>query len=367
MKNGSWLLLGGGLANCLLALRLEQKSIDYLIVERESRLLGGQTWSCQLSDIAPDDRDFVRSITDAEWPEYSVAFPSFERVIASPYLSLRAESLRRRLESLIPPEKVRYATEAASVSRTGFTHVVSAEGFATSGKHCGYQKFVGWDLHFAEGHGITRPVLMDATVEQVDGYRFFYLLPFDAQTLLVEDTRYSNDPAIREDAFKASLEDYLRRKFIAKTWVKVREERGSLPIPWVMNPPPGKFGVQGGFFHPVSGYSLPSAVKTSRQLMEAVTGGQSVAAALLEISAAHAKDRSYFLLLNRMMFLASPPGQRRKIFERFYGLNENLISRFYSGRPTALDKLRMLSGKPPVKVSAALKVLSQREERPVWK
>jgi lycopene beta-cyclase len=41
--------------------------------------------------------------------------------------------------------------------------------------------------------------------------------------------------------------------------------------------------------------------------------------------------------------------------QRFYGLPEPLIARFYAARLQALDKLRIVSGKPPVPLGAALR------------
>jgi len=38
-------------------------------------------------------------------------------------------------------------------------------------------------------------------------------------------------------------------------------------------------------------------------------------------------------------------------------LTEPLIERFYAGRSTALDKLRVLTGKPPVPISRGLAAL----------
>jgi lycopene beta-cyclase len=366
MNKSSWLLLGGGLANALLALRLEKISAEYLIVERGPRLLGGQTWSCQLSDVEAIDRSFLSSLADAQWPRYSVAFPDYERVIESHYLTIRSEELRRRLDEMIPRRKILLNAQAQDVSQKDFDHVVSATGFSAAAQDCGFQKFVGWDLNFQRPHGILQPLLMDATVRQKDGYRFFYLLPFDERHLLVEETRYSNFPEVDQVDFSDGLNEYLQDRFAGHTWTRMREESGSLPIPWKMNPPVGKFGVEGGYFHPSSGYSLPCAVRTSRQLVEHVSSGHEISEALAKIGKAQAKDRAYYLMLNRMMFLASPPLERRKIFERFYRLDEALIRRFYSGHPTAIDKIRMLTGKPPVKIADAWRVLSKREGRPVW-
>jgi lycopene beta-cyclase len=43
--------------------------------------------------------------------------------------------------------------------------------------------------------------------------------------------------------------------------------------------------------------------------------------------------------------------------QRFYGLPEDLIARFYAGKLTLTDRLRILSGKPPVPVLAALQAI----------
>jgi lycopene beta-cyclase len=72
------------------------------------------------------------------------------------------------------------------------------------------------------------------------------------------------------------------------------------------------------------------------------------------------RQRRYYRLLNRMMFLAGRPQDRWRIMARFYRLPEPLIARFYGARLTLADKARILIGKPPVPVGGALKVLSER-------
>ena len=65
-------------------------------------------------------------------------------------------------------------------------------------------------------------------------------------------------------------------------------------------------------------------------------------------------------LLNRMLFRAAEPEKRYQVLERFYGLNEGLVERFYRNRLTKKDKLRILIGKPPVPVTKALYNLSEK-------
>ena len=47
--------------------------------------------------------------------------------------------------------------------------------------------------------------VMDATVEQIDGYRFVYVLPLSATEIFVEDTYYSDGPELDLDAVSARI------------------------------------------------------------------------------------------------------------------------------------------------------------------
>ena len=62
-------------------------------------------------------------------------------------------------------------------------------------------------------------------------------------------------------------------------------------------------------------------------------------------------------LLNRMLFGAALPDERYRVLEHFYRLPQPVIERFYAGRLTVRDRLRILSGKPPVPVAAAIRAL----------
>jgi lycopene beta-cyclase len=61
-----------------------------------------------------------------------------------------------------------------------------------------------------------------------------------------------------------------------------------------------------------------------------------------------------------MLFGAAEPVERWRMLARFYTLPEPLIERFYAGRSTPADTLRILAGKPPVPVGAALASLAGR-------
>ncbi len=49
--------------------------------------------------------------------------------------------------------------------------------------------------------------------------------------------------------------------------------------------------------------------------------------------------------------------------QRFYGLGETLIERFYAGQSSLADKLRILTGKPPVAIHKAIRCLPESSAR----
>jgi lycopene beta-cyclase len=66
------------------------------------------------------------------------------------------------------------------------------------------------------------------------------------------------------------------------------------------------------------------------------------------------QERSFYRMLNRMLFLAAEPDRRYEVLQRFYELPEPLIERFYRAASTYADKARILIGRPPVPIIKAL-------------
>ena len=58
-----------------------------------------------------------------------------------------------------------------------------------------------------------------------------------------------------------------------------------------------------------------------------------------------------------MLVRAAAPDRRYRVLEHFYRLPAPVIERFYAARSTAFDKLRILSGRPPMPMGQALKAM----------
>ena len=123
-----------------------------------------------------------------------------------------------------------------------------------------------------------------------------------------------------------------------------------------------RIGVRAGVFHAMTGYSLPDAVRTAAALPALVDRGD-LGVRLRARAAASWRRQRFYRMLGAMLFRAADPGERYRIFQRFYGLAPGLIARFYAGRSNTADKLRILAGKPPVSVRRAIAALAKLD----WK
>lgn len=363
-------ILGGGLAGGLIAyaLAVRRPEIRVDLIEQSDRLGGNHVWSFFDSDIAPDDHWIVEPFVSHRWAGYDVRFPAHRRALGATYHSIESEQLDRVLRDRLPQGSIGLNQPADAVPDGA---VIDARGAGDlSTLDCGWQKFVGMALRSEAPHRLTRPIVMDATVEQIDGYRFVYVLPFGPNELFVEDTYYSDSPHLDVEAVKARVIDYAA----TQGWRAApcdRIETGVLPVVmggdfnayWSSTGEGiAKAGVRAGLFHPTTGYSLPDAVRLASAIARAPDVSRDGLARLTRDHAEQAwRARGFYRLLDAMLFRAADPAKRYRVLERFYRMPEPLIGRFYAGQSNWRDRLRVLSGKPPVPIGRALKaILEQR-------
>lgn len=374
-------LVGGGLANGLIALRLKAMRPDLRVVllERDTRIGGEHTWCHFETDVSAGIGGWLRPLIVHRWAGYDVRFPTHSRALDTPYLAITSERLHQAVVAALGDD-VWLDAAVSDVSphqvtlqdgrRITAAAVIDGRGPRRSRSLVlGWQKFLGQGVRLARPHGLTRPIIMDATVPQTDGYRFLYVLPLDSTRLLIEDTRYSDGPDLDHSDLRAAIATYAGQQGWSIAKVE-REEHGVLPIALAgdidaywreARAQVAEVGLRAALFQPTTGYSLPDAARLADQI-----------AALPHITSAHVRTcvethskaawrrRRFFRLLNRMLFKACAPDQRYKVLERFYRLGAPLIQRFYAARLTPFDRMRVLIGKPPVPILAALGYLGER-------
>ncbi len=368
------ILVGGGLANGLIALRLRQQrpALRVLLLEADSQPGGNHTWSFHEGDITPDQHRWIAPLVAHRWQGYDVRFPRLNRTLAGEYLSITSarfaavltETLGESLQTDaavtdITPETV----TLADGTRFWASAVIDGRGY-TPDKHLntGSQSFLGQQWRLRQPHGLTRPILMDATVNQQGGYRFVYTLPISATELLIEDTHYIDAARLHLSAARQNIADYARQQGWCLESL-VREEQGHLPIMlagdfpayWQARDNQPCCGLRAGLFHATTGYSLPHAVALADAIASSAEFSAAAVFSVIHRYALHQwHAQRFFRTLNRMLFLAGDADKRWQVMQRFYSLNEGLIARFYAGQLNLTDKARILAGKPPVPVGEAM-------------
>lgn len=372
-------IVGGGLSGGLIALALRQArpELHVVLFEAGETLGGNHRWSWFESDLDKAGRALLEPFRKAEWDGYDVRFPQHARTLRTRYFSLASPDFHAGLKRELAPDTIRTGSPVEHCTPGRVTlaggeaiparAVIDCRGFTASPDlHGGWQVFMGRHMRTRQPHGVLRPVIMDARVEQHDGYRFVYVLPLGADELFIEDTYYRNSPVLDRSVLSRRLDDYVT----ARGWVGdlLGHETGVLPVitggnfrayarKRLLGSVP-QAGARALLAHPLTSYTLPQAVGTAQLVAaNADLPGDQLAALLANHSQRHWNRTGYFRLLGRMLFQAAAPAQRFRIFQRFYRLDEELIERFYATRLTAADKLRVLSGRPPVPVGAAIAAL----------
>ena len=245
--------------------------------------------------------------------------------------------------------------------------IVESRGPPAGATTGAFQKFLGLELELATPWDSALPCLMDARVEQRDGFRFVYTLPFARHRLLVEDTEYSTTSRIDAERSRADILSYVEARGVRVAAV-LGEERGALPLPFEPFVPSTtgvlRGGYGGGWFHPATGYSFPAAARLAETIARAWPEAPSPRA-LAEVSTALGEQIRFFTLLNRLLFEACAPAERWRVLERFHRLPPRTIERFYAMRTTRLDRARILLGRPPAGVSLGRALTALRPSRGV--
>lgn len=383
-------IVGGGLAGGLIALALHRHApkCRFLLVEAGRTLGGHHRWSWFETDLGAHAQSLMSGFALNGWDEgYDITFPGLGRTLPTSYRSLASAEFHRALTAELPEDRVMLGAKAVAIDADGATlangtrisarRVIDCRAFRSS-RHLagGWQVVLGQHFRCEQPHGLTRPVIMDASVDQVApygngaAYRFVYVLPLSENEVFVEDTYYADQPKMDAEVLKGRIAAYAK----ANGWKGevIDQEAGILPVVSGGNfrtaldeiaiPGVAVAGARGGFSHPLTSYTLPFAADNALAIARLLAkrpgiSGNELAAFCYARARRHWRATAYYRMLSRMLFEAAEPDKRVVVFEHFYALRGALVERFYAGRSTWPDRLRILTGKPPVAIPRAIRAL----------
>jgi len=383
-------IVGGGLAGGLIALALHRAhpEMNFQLIEAGGILGGYHRWSWFDSDLSEPGQTLLEPIAKVAWDDgYEVAFPKFRRLLRAGYRSMASADFDATLRKTLPEKALRLGANVSELDAQGVTlangeridarAVIDCRSIAPS-RHLrgGWQLFVGRHLKYDRPHGITQPMIMDASVSQnapsgnAGAYRFVYVLPLADDELFFEDTYYDEANALDEELLARRIDQYAS-DMGSGGGEEIGREKGMLPVitggdfgayrDEIRIPGVAVAGARGGFSHPLTSYTMPIAVETALAIAANAHLQGSALAELVELRARdHWRKTGIYRALGRMLFRATEPERRVNIFQRFYRLPEDLIERFYACRSTLMDQVRILSGKPPVSIPRAIRALASK-------
>jgi lycopene beta-cyclase len=356
------LIAGGGLAGCLAALAMARlrPDVPLLIVEEDERFGSDGLWTFFEADLPKGARDLVAPLIAHSWPGYYAAFPGRSRKIKAPLHAVSGERIDAAMRAALKPVQYRLRTKVVAVREDALVlqggekiraeGAIDARGAANLAMlEPGWRKFLSREYALEAPHGLDRPVLADATVEQWEGYRSVETLPLAPDRLVATDTVLDAAPDLDPETASGRLNGYVAKRGWQPSGFG-RERSGALPVPtggdfqafWrIGGARVAKIGMRGGFFHPLTGGTLADGAAAA--LLLAAQRDLS-GAALHEAFGAEAmrlwKAREPYRAFNARLMAAGSEEKRARL-ARLYGLEAGLLGRFLGDRMGWLDRIRV--------------------------
>jgi lycopene beta-cyclase len=355
------LIAGGGLAGSLAALAMARHRPDVpLLIVEERETFGGEGYrTISEAELGPDGAELAGSLAIDRWPGFYVAFPGFSRKLKADIAGFGPEDIHRAMTQALKPKNYRLGTKVVAVREDALVldggETIKAEGAidargatTMSTLDLLYEARLERDYRFAAPHRVDRPVLIDATVDQGGGLRFFECVPLSEVRLLVSDISIS-DRAQPDDGAAARVAAYVK----ARGWTRPRssgDRAAARPLPiggdfaafWRLGGArAAKIGLRGGFVHPLTGRSTGDAAAMALLLAHQRDFSGDALHDLFEAEAKQLWKRREFLRTITASLAQAPPEHRRAMVERLYRLDPGTIQRLQADRLGLLDRWRV--------------------------
>jgi lycopene beta-cyclase len=365
-----FVVVGAGCAGLSLAAELVSQGLGdrrIVLVDPRTSFDRDRTW-CYW-DVAP--HGFLRAVSHT-WSRWRVRLGEREVVRSSPthrYCHVPADAFyRAALARLTSSDRVelRLGVRAEKLRETQDGVVVETSAGPLLGRLAfdsrpraplkGAPHLV---QHFA-GHVVRAeaPVfdpevvtLMDFDVGQERGIHFFYVLPYDARTALVEAT-YLTAEAFPREVYVEAIRAYLERRFGLSRWEVLWGERGAIPMttePLSVRASRRiyRIGLAGGLAKPSTGYAFLAIQRFSSSMAARLRAEEAPEPPPVRPA------RSAFLDRVFLSYIRRHPERAPLLFVRlFERVAPDVLVRFLSDAGSLADDLKVMSALPALPLIA---------------
>jgi lycopene beta-cyclase len=355
------LIAGGGLAGSLAALAMarHRPDVPILIVEERETFGGGAHRNFADAELGQDGAELVGPLAIDRWPGFYVAFAGFSRKLKAEWSGFGPDDIHRAMIQALQPKQYRLGTKVVAVREDALVldggETIKAEGAIDARGPTNmstldllYEVRLERDYRFGAPHLVDRPVLIDATVDQGAGLRFFQCVPLSEERLLIADICISERAQPDEQA-PARLAAYVK----ARGWERPRASRertDSRPLPlggdfsafWRLGGArAAKLGLRGGFVHPVTGRTIADDAAMALLLARQRDFSGNALHDLFEAEAKQLWKKREFPRSVIGAIAEAPPEDRRAIVARLYRLDPGVIQRLQVDRLGLFDRRRI--------------------------
>ena len=355
------LIAGGGLAGSLAALAMarHRPEVPVLLVE-ERETFGGDGYRLFAdAELSKEGSALVAPLAVDRWPGAYAAFPGLARKLKGELAGFGAEDLHRAVTQALDPKSCRLGTRVVAVREDALVldggETIKAEGAIDARGAANlstlallHQTRLERDYRFPAPHRVDRPVLIDATMSDGGGLRYFECIPLSEVRLLVAEVAISERVQPDEEAGKR-IAAYVK----ARGWARPRasgERSVTRPLPfggdfaafWRLGGArAAKLGLRGGFVHPFTGREIGDAAETALLLASQRDFSGNALHDLFEDEAKQVWKEREFLRGVMASLVAGAPEQRRARLERLYRLDPGIIQRLQADRLGLVDRWRV--------------------------
>ena len=345
MKEFDYIIIGGGCAGLSLAYELEihnkLKDKSLAIIEPRLEYKKDKTWSFWKTT----DHNFEDCVKKS-WKNFSVNIPNktkYLRCDKLPYQSINSRLFYEKINSTLKQNKnISFYKDISEISINNsfiFNSVPSIE----SAENKLWQHFKGVEIETTKNVFDDEIInLMDFDCLQHDSVHFFYTLPYNKNTALVETTWFSGMNNDLEMDYDEQLKNYIENRLNIKNYKINHIEKGAIPLFYPSNINEKNkinIGTAGGMTRLSTGYTFLNIQEHSRFIRENIENIKNVQK--YEIRKKYKfLDKIFLRVLNRH------PKEIPNIFFKIFNNSPETIIKFLSNKSNMFEDLLIIFKTP---------------------